>query len=331
MNEPLNSNNRLRSDATLEGWVAICDGVNANLISDGVTTRILGIRPPLTAPSVANGSGSNVDAGDHLVYVTFAIVMAGQIICESNPQSATVTYTAPGGTGMAVTSIPLSDNDAVNARILYMTSAGGSVPYRVGLGATISDNTTTTHTVDVADADLTSIELSFANAFIPSKPIVEAQNNQFLFWGDVPWILGTVAVTSGSKTLTFTGAKLTRAMEGKLFYLTDSDVAYTIDTVNVGAQTALLTANYGSTTQSGKTYVIAGSGSDLYISNTISNNVEGYDVTTGNSVITIRGEDGPCSEFQEGWLEISLIVPKFWPGGWKSYWIWPGMPGESSN
>jgi hypothetical protein len=284
---------RLFSEVKLGGRRILCDGVNASIVDRGSVAgaRILGVREPLTDFTAAEGAAGNVTAGSHLIAVTFAVVESGVILAESNIKTL-VTHVAAGSKKISLTNLPLSDNTAVNARVIYMSTAGGSALYRLGTGATVANNTDTTYAIDVADTGLSAIELSYANGFIDAKPYAAVHGDRLLFWGGVTWTRGTVAVANASKTLTFTGAEITRALEGRTFRLTGSTTAYVVASVDVGAQTAELTVAYAGTTATGQTYELTPEASDLIISNQLPGNIEGFDVADSNTVISIAGDDG---------------------------------------
>lgn len=300
---------RLVSSARLGEREIICDGINANRCNTGSasTLRIWGVRPPtaaqLTAVTATPGTGGSMDAGDHLVAITFAVTLQGVILAESGPiQLAKVTVAATGN--IALTSVPVSDNAAVNARVIYCSAAGGTVLYRVTTAATIANNTDTTYTISAADTSLTDIALPTANEFLPACPYAATNNNMIGLAGTIEWSTGTVAVTSASATITFTSATITRAAEGKLIQIGTDAVAYTIESVNETAQTAVLTAVYAGTTGTGKTYKLKSEPNTVYFSNALPGNIEGYDPLVVPSSVTIGDSDpitalGVCRGF---WL-----------------------------
>lgn len=104
--------------------------------------------PAPTAPTVTlSAAASNVTAGAHRYGVTF-VTADGET--ELGAVSSSVTTIANTHARVAVSAIPLGGS-AVTARKLYRTAAGGSTYL---LLATLSDNTTTTYTDDIADASL---------------------------------------------------------------------------------------------------------------------------------------------------------------------------------
>jgi hypothetical protein len=284
---------RLLSEVKLGYRRFLSDGVNAHSVDYGdlAATRLMGVRPPTSNFTAANGAAGVCTAGTHLIGVTFAVVQGSNILAESNIKEL-VSVSAAGSKKIALAALPVSDNLAVNARIVYMTTAGGTILYRLGTGPTITNNTDATYDINVADTGLSAIQLSYANAFIEAKPYSAIHGDRILFWGGVTWNRGTVAVVYGSKTITFTGAQLTRAMEGRIFQLVNETTAYTVESVNVSAQTALLTVAYASASATGQYYTLTNEASDLIVSNQLPDNIEGYDVADANTVISIAGDDG---------------------------------------
>lgn len=107
--------------------------------------------PAPIAPTAALASPAvpgNVDNGAHRYLATF-VTAAGET--EAGTVSAPVTVADKTVNGQVqLSGIPLGGS-AVTARKVYRTQAGGSTFL---LAATIADNTTTTHTDNVADAGL---------------------------------------------------------------------------------------------------------------------------------------------------------------------------------
>ena len=132
----------LPSGATLGGREIICDGINANRLNDGIPAdaRIWGIRPPTAAQQAAftagmaeadNSTTGGITIGPHLFAVTFAVVIGGVIIAESAPIQSAAFPVANANGQVVLTGIPVSDNAAVNARVLYMSVTGGNILFQV--------------------------------------------------------------------------------------------------------------------------------------------------------------------------------------------------------
>lgn len=93
-----------------------------------------------------------VTAGDHLYKVTYYTEDG-----ETTLGTASATHTAAGLKKAAITGIPVFSGpgeERIVGRRLYMTEAAGATYYRV---ADIADRTTTTATVNVADAALVAL------------------------------------------------------------------------------------------------------------------------------------------------------------------------------
>lgn len=67
---------------------------------------------------------------------------------------------------------------------------------------------------------------------------------------------GTVAVTNGSKSITFTGAVLDESFKNRKIYFNNEDEIYKLISVDTGAGTAILDSVYIGTTDSDATFVI---------------------------------------------------------------------------
>lgn len=102
----------------------------------------------LTAALVSPAAAGNVDAGAHRYGVTY-VTADGETELGTVSAAVTVADKAVNGK-VALSSIP-TGGAGVTARKLYRTAAGGSTYL---LLATISDNSTTTYTDNIADASL---------------------------------------------------------------------------------------------------------------------------------------------------------------------------------
>lgn len=105
--------------------------------------------PPPVAPTIALGSGAgNVENGAHRYLVTF-ITANGETQAGTPSTAVTVIDKTINGK-VELSAIPLGGS-AISARKVYRTIAGGSSYL---LLATISNNTATTYTDNIADASL---------------------------------------------------------------------------------------------------------------------------------------------------------------------------------
>ena len=192
-----------------------------------------------------SATAGTVTAGEHYLAVTFGIQRAGVLVYESAANPTLQAVTAAGSKKLAVASLPVSDNNDVTCRVIYLTAASGTVLYRA---ATVDNNTATTADVDISDVTLTAgVAYSYGNDLIPAKPLV-IDHNSHLFWaGDVPFVTGTAAVTQASAAVVVS-ASVTRALEGRYFRVTGDTEAYLITAVNVSTKTLTLAASYVGTT-----------------------------------------------------------------------------------
>jgi hypothetical protein len=121
------------------------------------TTRDAAGLAPTASFSAATGGGGNVDVGDYLIAVSF--ITASSFITQPGPKIATVftpvAYTAPGGSQIDLTGLPLGPTGTI-ARQIFITKANQRLFFYVGeaAGGYIPDNTTTTATLDFFDTDL---------------------------------------------------------------------------------------------------------------------------------------------------------------------------------
>lgn len=110
----------------------------------------------LGACVAADGAAGNSTAGNHIFKVT-AVTAQG----ETELGTASNTLNSAGSKIMVLTGIPIvqpaDGASLVTGRNVYMTEAGGATYYKVtsGAGASLTDNTTTTLSVNISDATLT--------------------------------------------------------------------------------------------------------------------------------------------------------------------------------
>ena len=116
--------------------------------STGTTSVTLPARPIPTALTAADGGAGAIAAGDY--YYQVAFVLSGGL--ESDLGGLSVLVTIAANRQIALTSVPTGPS-GTTARKIYRTSdAAGGVPMK--LAVTISDNTTTTATDNVAAGSL---------------------------------------------------------------------------------------------------------------------------------------------------------------------------------
>jgi hypothetical protein len=107
-----------------------------------------------SAPTIALVTSSgNVDAGTHYYYVTYVTALGETQLRASSPSNV---VTDASHAQVTVT-LPVSSDYRVTARRIYRTIAASGSSFWQGVErvATVSDNTTTSYTDNIADASLT--------------------------------------------------------------------------------------------------------------------------------------------------------------------------------
>lgn len=154
-----------------------------------------------TAPTVAlAGSGAgNVDNGIHKYIVTFVYPSGDTDAIVTGVTSVTVTDKTTNGK-VSITNIPLGSTGCT-ARKIYRTVAGGNW-YNAKLLTTISDNTTTSYSDNIADSSLTtalpsnSNDTQLPNILSNTYDVIAFNNNPF---GGKKKYIGTTIDTNGFK------------------------------------------------------------------------------------------------------------------------------------
>ncbi len=120
------------------------NGIDNNVVYDGSNCENMGVPIP-TAPSGVDSGVAGNPNGAYKYKVSYEIddYQEGTVSVASD----TVTVV----TNKITVTIPVSTNTRVTKRILYRTQASGTIYYYC---ATISNNTATTYTDDIADASL---------------------------------------------------------------------------------------------------------------------------------------------------------------------------------
>jgi len=150
----------------------IGNGIDANLKYNGTTVYNMGIQAPSSTATVAlAGLGAgNLANGVYYYKITFYNSTLGH---ESNPSASSASVTVADKTTngqVALSAIPVSSDTQVNARRIYRTTVGGGVWL---LLATISNNTATTYTDNLADASLGIAIDGFGNGVPPLFSMIE--------------------------------------------------------------------------------------------------------------------------------------------------------------
>lgn len=135
-------------DAAIKGRFAILKQqvlfVYAGTISLWVDPRDLTVRPmhilqPLSAPTVAAGSGTGL-TGNYRVGVAYGVKNIDGVIVNRSPVTGPSLSVTLSNKDLSITDIPISPSPDVNCRILYRTAAGGTDLFEL---IVIDDNDTT--------------------------------------------------------------------------------------------------------------------------------------------------------------------------------------------
>jgi hypothetical protein len=127
------------------------DGGGKILLNEGGSIRLKPSSPPDSACTAALiETAGNVDAGTHKYKISYTNT-GGETTLGS--ESNTVTTDA-SNEQVQLSNIPVSSSTFVTGRKIYRTKAGGTTYHYL---ATISNNTTTTYTDNIADADLPGV------------------------------------------------------------------------------------------------------------------------------------------------------------------------------
>jgi hypothetical protein len=139
--------------AVLNGVVYIVYSPSQTLWFDPgtLTLRNAHILPPISAPTLAAGSGTGL-TGSYKVKVSFAVKDdGGRIINESPLCAGDSGAFAASNNSLLVSNIPISPDANVNCRRIYRTVAGGSAYFAM---LDIADNATTSVDSSISDASL---------------------------------------------------------------------------------------------------------------------------------------------------------------------------------
>ena len=175
--------NRLRFVAMpaqpgLDDSLFITGGGQAIKLDDGGSVTTWGITNPGGPPSLAETS-AGTGALANGIYKYKVVFRNGTTGSRSNAQDIDAAITiASGPSSVALTNIPVSSDGQVTEREIYRTTVGGALYF---LAITISDNSTTSTTDNVADADLLSFQLQTDNT-PPYDTCAEAWFHDSVMW-----------------------------------------------------------------------------------------------------------------------------------------------------
>jgi len=162
----------------LDDSLFITGGGRAIKLDDGGSVTTWGITNPGGPPSLAETS-AGTGALANGVYKYKVVFRNGTTGSRSNAQDIDAAITISGGpSSVALTNIPVSSDEQVTEREIYRTTVGGALYF---LAITISDNSTTSTTDNVADADLLSFQLQTDNT-PPYDTCAEAWFHDSVMW-----------------------------------------------------------------------------------------------------------------------------------------------------
>lgn len=147
----------------VSGQPASIAALNGNVIVAGPFSQALWVRPDLSlsilslpkpgAPPVLSSGGAGVYAGTRQARVQF-LIKSGAQIQGYGPLSDVSTAFTYASQKQTISSIPVSTHPSVNARRIYFTVTNGANFF---FAFDINDNSTTSQTVDIADAALSLV------------------------------------------------------------------------------------------------------------------------------------------------------------------------------
>jgi hypothetical protein len=221
---------------------------------DGIASlsREAGVVAPTTAVTIGS-TGSGTITGSYSAYLRFIDVDGNpsnlspisEVIQVTNV--STILYTN-------VQSPNLNVSGTVKRQILRNTS-GQTLTYYVDVET--EDLTSTSLQSTRTDAELRVQEpvplfsedftLNLASRFgVPpnDRTYIAFYANRLWLYGEAIYDIGHVEVANGSTAVTGVGTEWTTAMEGRQFYTSEGDKAYTVATIDEAAQTLVLDQAY---------------------------------------------------------------------------------------
>jgi hypothetical protein len=162
-------------------------------------------------------SAGNVDNGTHYYHVIYKTSDGGETGAYGTPfLAATITDNTTAGQ-VELTGIPTSSDARVTARDIYRSEANGNQYYSKKL-ATISDNTTTTYTDNLADSSLDQNTLFYRKAnstagyfYKDNNLFAQAGNAHYTSFG----VSALESVTIGQDNIAFGGSALQNTTSGR--------------------------------------------------------------------------------------------------------------------
>ena len=136
----------LSAATTINDLFIIGNGVDPNIMYDGVTTYNLGISAPVSAPVATAGNAGPLIG----VYSYMMTYVNTTLQHESNPTDVSNDVTVDNQE-IVLSGLPTSDDPQVDARRLYRTTTGGAIYLLV---AEVPNNGVDIYTDNVPDTDL---------------------------------------------------------------------------------------------------------------------------------------------------------------------------------
>lgn len=179
--------NRYLDSATLFGreYMAFGDGITGQdmpcQFDDTYLDRVSQIGPAEGPAAADSTSVGNISPGVHQCTVVF-VTRQGFWTAPAPP----ILWTAAGGKQVSITNIPTGPSNVVQ-RLLAFTASSGASFYHVPSTMVLTDNTTTSLTVDFTDTILlsgTSMDYLFGQVELPEQLGVIAYAERLFWWGE---------------------------------------------------------------------------------------------------------------------------------------------------
>jgi hypothetical protein len=207
-------------DPTVRGMFAVlarqilfsCAGsINLWIDPFDFTVRPMSIQAPLSAPTVAAGSGAGL-TGAYSTAVSFGVKDQAGTLVNQSPLSPTSAPLTVANKDLVLTLIPISTDTNVNCRILYRTAANGTVLFQ---WLVLDDNTTTTIDDAMPDKSL-SLLPSSPSLGVPPGAIPGTFFQWIVQWKDRLWAVSTAADERDDALFTEAGQFYAWAAENSL-------------------------------------------------------------------------------------------------------------------
>lgn len=250
---------------TIDQQTYICNGWDANKILTGNTIREAGA-DAAPAPTIGVGGAGSLTGSYTAVYTYFDSANN----YETSPTSAASTLITLTSQTLNV-SVVASSNARFDKIKIYRNANG--VPATYLFDQTVS-NATATIVSSQADS-LLGTEAQFTNSRPPPVKYVAKTATRVFWGGSKPFTDGTVSVTSGSTTITFTVAPpqnmKTVNAEAPFYFQIVGGPQYVIS--NLSGTTGTLSTPYAGTTNPSASYIIVGLRTRVYFSDISSTNI----------------------------------------------------------